>query len=94
MKLNAGRVMFRELEVSGSLGCMPVDYPRVIELVRTRGGRLAELVTHRFPLAEIGAAFDALRSRAVARSQPDQVTQPGPALIRPIRSGTNPTARS
>jgi len=61
MKLNAGRVMFREMDVVGSLGCRPVDYPRVIELVRQGRVRLTELVTHRFSLPEINEALDVLR---------------------------------
>jgi threonine dehydrogenase-like Zn-dependent dehydrogenase len=68
MGLNAGRVMFRELEVIGSLGCRPVDYPRVIELVRQGRIRLQELVTHRFPLADINHAFDLLRSGEALRA--------------------------
>ncbi len=68
MPLNAGRVMFRELEIVGSLGCRPVDYPRVIDLARQRRVRLEELVTHRFPLDDILAAFDALRSGAAIRA--------------------------
>jgi 6-hydroxycyclohex-1-ene-1-carbonyl-CoA dehydrogenase len=67
MMLNAGRVMFRELEVLGSLGCRPVDYPRVIELVRQGRVKLAELVTRRFPLDDIASAFDYLRSGAAIR---------------------------
>ncbi len=67
MTLNSGRVMFRELEVTGSLGCRPVDYPRVIELVRQERIRLKELVTHRFPLERIGEALDTLRSGAAIR---------------------------
>ena len=67
MTLNSGRVMFRELEVVGSLGCRPVDYPRVIEMVRQGRIRLKELVTHRFCLAEIGQALDTLRSGAAIR---------------------------
>jgi Zn-dependent alcohol dehydrogenase len=47
--------------VLGSLGCRPADYPRVIDLARRGRIRVAELVTHRFPLNEIDAAFDALR---------------------------------
>jgi 6-hydroxycyclohex-1-ene-1-carbonyl-CoA dehydrogenase len=62
LPLNAGRVMFREIDVLGSLGCRPVDYPRAIELVRQGRVRLQELVTHQFPLARIGEAFDQLRS--------------------------------
>ena len=66
--LNAGRVMFRELEVVGSLGCRPVDYPRVIELVRQGRIRLTELVNGRFTLDRIGNAFDFLRSGRSIRS--------------------------
>jgi len=62
MSLNSGRVMFREMDVVGSLGCRPVDYPRVIELARQGRLRVAELVTHRYPLDEIEAAVDMLRS--------------------------------
>jgi alcohol dehydrogenase, propanol-preferring len=68
LKLNAGRVMFRELEIVGSLGCRPVDYPRVIELARQGRIRVAELVTRRFTLDHIGDAFDHLRSGTSIRS--------------------------
>ncbi|HWO88990.1 MAG TPA: zinc-binding dehydrogenase [Gemmatimonadales bacterium] len=61
MPLNAGRTMFREIEVVGSLGCRPVDYPRAVELVRQGRIRLMEMVTHRFPLDQIGEAFEVLR---------------------------------
>lgn len=62
MSLNSGRVMFRELEIVGSLGCRPVDYPRAIELVRQGRVQVEPLVTHRHSLDEIGAAFDAARA--------------------------------
>ncbi|MDT8369577.1 MAG: zinc-binding dehydrogenase [Longimicrobiales bacterium] len=68
MSLNTGRVMFRELEVVGSLGCRPVDYPRVIELVRQGRLRVEELVTHRFELEEVAAAFDTLRAGDAVRA--------------------------
>jgi alcohol dehydrogenase, propanol-preferring len=68
MRLNAGRVMFRELDVIGSLGCRPVDYPRVIELVRQGRIRMTDLVTNRYPLESIGEAFDALRGGHAIRS--------------------------
>ncbi len=67
MSLNAGRVMFRELEVIGSLGCRPVDYPRAIELVRQGKIKLTEMVTHRFPLERIGEALDTLRGGEAIR---------------------------
>jgi len=62
MSLNAGRVMFREMEIVGSLGCRPVDYPRVIELVRQGRVRVEELVTQRHSLDDIAEAFDAARA--------------------------------
>ena len=66
--LNAGRVMYREMEVRGSLGCRPVDYPRVIELARTGRIEVASLVTARFPLTEINAGLDTLRAGRGIRS--------------------------
>lgn len=68
MKLSLGRVMYREMEVVGSLGCRPVDYPRVIELVRLGKIKLAELVTKKSPLQEINSAFDLLRKGEGIRS--------------------------
>jgi len=68
LPLNAGRAMYREIEVLGSLGCRPVDYPRVIELVRQQRIRLAEIVTHRLPLARVNEAFDLLRGGNVIRA--------------------------
>lgn len=67
LPLNAGRVMFREIEVLGSLGCRPVDYPRAIELVRQGHVRLMDMVTHRFPLDRIAEALDTLRGGEAIR---------------------------
>ena len=64
----AARVMFREITVMGSLGCRPVDYPPLIQMVRDGRLKVKELVTHRFPLQRIGEAFDLLRSGASLRS--------------------------
>jgi Zn-dependent alcohol dehydrogenase len=68
MTLEAGRVMYRELEIIGSLGCRPVDYPRVLEMVRRGKIKVAELVTAKFPLDQINAAFDTLRRGEGIRS--------------------------
>lgn len=68
MRLDGGRTMYREMEIVGSLGCRSVDYPRVIELVAQGRLRLQELVTARFPLDDINAAFDTLRSGRGVRS--------------------------
>lgn len=68
MSLDAARVMYREMEVVGSLGCRAVDYPRVIELARQGKVKVKELVTARFALEEINVAFDTLRKGEGIRS--------------------------
>ena len=59
--LNAGRIMYREMEVVGSLGCRPVDYPPLIEMVAAGRIKVKELVTQKFPLDRINDALDKLR---------------------------------
>ncbi|MFQ5433300.1 MAG: zinc-binding dehydrogenase [Anaerolineae bacterium] len=66
--LNLGKVMYREMEIIGSLGCRAVDYPRVIELVRQGKIKVQELVTARFPLDDINAGLDVLRAGQGIRS--------------------------
>lgn len=68
MSLNTGKVMFREIEIMGSLGCRTVDYARVLELARQGKIKVAELVTARFPLDRINEAFDVLRRGEGVRS--------------------------
>ena len=55
------KLMFYELEVVGSLGCPSVDYPDLIELVRTNRVQLKALVTGRYALDDIEQGFNALR---------------------------------
>jgi 6-hydroxycyclohex-1-ene-1-carbonyl-CoA dehydrogenase len=62
VELPASKIMFFEQEIVGSLGCRPVDYPKIIELARTGKIKVKELVTGRFPLDRINDAFDLLRS--------------------------------
>lgn len=66
--LNAGRIMYREMEIRGSLGCRPVDYPRVIELARSGRIQVAPLVTAHFSLEDINEGFDVLRHSQGVRS--------------------------
>jgi len=66
--INAGRLMFREIEIKGSLGCRPVDYPKIIEMVRTGKIQLKPVVTHKFKLEEIDKAFDLMRKGESLRS--------------------------
>ena len=68
LSLDIGRLMYREMEIVGSLGCRAVDYPRVLELARQNKIKIKELVTARFALDEINAAFDVLRRGKGIRS--------------------------
>ena len=53
--------MFREMEIIGSLGCRPIDYVKLIEMVRIGKIKVTELVTEKFSLNDINDAFDVLR---------------------------------
>jgi len=55
--INAGRMMFREVEMKGSLGCGLQDFPVIINLVRSGKLKVKDLVTHRFPLEGINEGF-------------------------------------
>lgn len=61
VEIPASRLMFYEQALIGSLGCRPVDYPRIIEMARIGKLKVKELVTSKFPLNDINAAFDLLR---------------------------------
>jgi len=56
----AGRIMFRELEVRGSLGCPLQDFPRVLALAAKGAFDLKAMVTHRVPLEGVNEGFAAL----------------------------------
>jgi alcohol dehydrogenase, propanol-preferring len=62
LTLSAAKLMFNEMDVRGSLGCRPVDYPRIIDMARRGVIAVAPLVTGRFSLDEINAGLDALRA--------------------------------
>ncbi len=62
VELPASKIMFFEQEIIGSLGCRPVDYPKIVEMARTGKIKLKELVTGKFPLEKINDAFDLLRT--------------------------------
>lgn len=61
-EIPVSKTMFFEQSLIGSLGCRPVDYPRIIEMVRIGKIKVEELVTGRFALNDINDAFDLLRS--------------------------------
>ncbi len=62
IEVSAGKIMFFEMEIVGSLGCRPVDYPKIIEMARLGKIKVKELVTNRFALEDINNAFDLLRT--------------------------------
>jgi 6-hydroxycyclohex-1-ene-1-carbonyl-CoA dehydrogenase len=68
INLSAAKIMFREIEVLGSLGCRPVDYPRLIEMARAGKIKVKEQVTHRFPLDKINEAFEVMKRGESLRS--------------------------
>ena len=68
MTLNASRVMYREMEVVGSLGCPLGDYPKVIEMVRNGKIQVVSMVSKRFSLDQINEGLDFLRSGEGFRS--------------------------
>lgn len=67
-ELNAAKTMFFEQEIRGSLGCRPVDYPKILEMAAAGRIQIEPLVTGRFPLAKIHDAFEALRKGAGLRN--------------------------
>jgi len=66
--LNAGRLMFREIEILGSMGCRPVDYPKILEIIQLKKIQLEPVITHRFKLDDINKAFDLMRKGVPLRS--------------------------
>ena len=46
----------------GSLGCRPVDYPKVVDLVRRGKVRLDPVISSEVPLARIEDALRQIRS--------------------------------
>ena len=59
--LPLNRLMFHEFEIVGSLGCRPVDYPKVVEMVRRGTVQLDAVVSGSRPLERITEAADELR---------------------------------
>ena len=62
--INASRLMFREIEILGSLGCGLQDFPKVLDLAARGRIDVKALVTHRFPLEHTADALALLESSA------------------------------
>ncbi len=57
VSLSGAKLMFREMEVMGSLGCGLQDFPRVIDLVARGLLKVGDMVSHRFSLEDINEGF-------------------------------------
>ncbi len=64
----AGKIMFKELEIVGSLGCPPGEYVPLIRMVELGRIDVTRLVTHRFDLEQIQGAFDVMKHGESLRS--------------------------
>ena len=64
----AGKIMFKELEVVGSLGCRPTDYVPLIRMVAGGQVNLTKQITHRFELKDLAKAFEVMKEGAALRS--------------------------
>lgn len=58
--INAGRLMFREIEIKGSLGCGLQDFPRLIRMIEHGKIKVKEMVTHKFSLEDINEGYKML----------------------------------
>jgi 6-hydroxycyclohex-1-ene-1-carbonyl-CoA dehydrogenase len=58
--VSGARLMFREIELKGSLGCPLQEFPRIIDMVSRGRLNVEDMVTHRFGLDELGRGFELL----------------------------------
>ncbi len=68
ISIGAGKIMFKEIEVVGSLGCRPLDYKPLIRMVELGKVNIEKLVTHRFGLDELDKAFAVMKEGVSLRS--------------------------
>ena len=59
LTISAARLMFREIEIYGSLGCRIVDFPPLVDMIRR--GKLKLLVSNKMPLDQINVALEMLK---------------------------------
>jgi propanol-preferring alcohol dehydrogenase len=68
ISLIAGKIMFKEIEIVGSLGCRPLDYAPLIRMVEQGKIDIKRQVTHRFPLEQLAKAFEVMKEGVSLRS--------------------------
>ncbi|HEX5847943.1 MAG TPA: zinc-dependent dehydrogenase [Rubrobacter sp.] len=57
-ELEANRIHYDQLRVTGVSDCSRSDYEAALRLIRSGRVDVSKMVTHRFPLAEVNAALD------------------------------------
>ena len=63
--VSASRIMFREVEIRGSLGCRPVDYPPLLRMVEKDIIQIKPIIDGKRPLEEINDASKLLEEGKV-----------------------------
>ncbi len=61
VSINVSKLMFYEMEIVGSLGCHPLDYIPLIDMVARGTLQLSPLISHRVSLEQINEGLDYLR---------------------------------
>lgn len=66
--INPAKIMFYEQEIIGSIGCRPLDYYKIIDLVKEGKIKLDKLIANKYELEDINKALDELRDSKVLRN--------------------------
>ncbi|MFQ6131922.1 MAG: zinc-dependent dehydrogenase [Armatimonadota bacterium] len=64
LTVDSNLVHYKEMLVTGSHGCVPRHHQAALNLIAAGAIRVDDLITHRFPLDEVLAAFQAAEDRA------------------------------
>ncbi len=67
VRLDTNLIHYRELRLAGAAGASPDQNEQALELIGAGKVGVADLITHRFPLAEIGTALDVIARGAAIK---------------------------